>query len=144
MDTEVGRSIAIMPRLRRWAKTAKQQTMVMYFAARDSRTPWVVRLLALVVAAYALSPIDLIPDFIPVLGYVDDLLVVPLGLLLVVRLLPPEVLAAARDQGRPCGRPARQLGHGIDHCKYLGHCADGLWSMDMADGENRKNTCELR
>ena len=96
MDTEVGRSIAIMARLRRWAKTAKQQTMVMYFAARDSRTPWAVRLLALAVAAYALSPIDLIPDFIPVLGYLDDIILVPLGLLLVVRLLPPEVLAAAR------------------------------------------------
>lgn len=61
----------------------------MYFAARDPRTPMPVRVLAILVAAYALSPIDLIPDFIPVIGYLDDLLIVPLGLALVVRLTPP-------------------------------------------------------
>jgi len=84
--------------LRAWAKTLKQQTLVVYFAARDPRTPWPVRLLALCVAAYALSPIDLIPDFIPVLGYLDDLVIVPLGLMLVLRLVPDEVMRAARAQ----------------------------------------------
>lgn len=84
--------------LRAWAKALKQQTLVVYFAARDPRTPWPVRLLALCVAAYALSPIDLIPDFIPVLGYLDDLILVPLGLVLVLRLVPPEVMEAAREQ----------------------------------------------
>ena len=72
--------------LKAWAKQIKQQTLTVYFAARDPRTPWAVRLLALLVAAYALSPIDLIPDFIPIIGYLDDLLIVPLGLALVVRL----------------------------------------------------------
>lgn len=90
----------IIASLRKWAKSLKQQTLVVYFAARDPRTPWPVRLLALVVAAYALSPIDLIPDFIPVLGYLDDLLLIPLGLALVVRLTPPEVLITAREQAR--------------------------------------------
>ncbi len=85
-----------MARLRSWAKALKQQTLVVYFAARDPRTPWLPRLLALGVAAYALSPIDLIPDFIPVLGYLDDLLIVPLGLLLVLRLIPVEVRASAQ------------------------------------------------
>lgn len=85
-----------MSRLRQWARGLKRQTLVVYFAARDARTPWFVRLLALGVAAYALSPIDLIPDFIPVLGYLDDLLIVPLGVLLVLRLVPADVLAAAR------------------------------------------------
>lgn len=66
--------------------------------ARDPRTPWPVRLLALFIAAYAISPIDLIPDFIPVLGYLDDLIIVPLGLLLVLRLVPPEITAAAREK----------------------------------------------
>ncbi len=84
--------------LRKWAKSLKQQTLVVYFAARDPRTPWFVRLLALAVAAYALSPIDLIPDFIPVLGYLDDLILVPLGLALVVRLTPPHVMASARER----------------------------------------------
>jgi uncharacterized membrane protein YkvA (DUF1232 family) len=85
-----------MSRLRKWARKLKQQTLVVYFAARDPRTPWPARLVALGVAAYALSPIDLIPDFIPVLGLLDDLVIVPLGLMLVLRLLPAEILAVAR------------------------------------------------
>ena len=85
-----------MSRFRRWARALKQQTLVVYFAARDPRTPWLARLLAVGVAAYALSPIDLIPDFIPVLGYLDDLLIVPLGVMLVLRMVPAEVLASSR------------------------------------------------
>jgi uncharacterized membrane protein YkvA (DUF1232 family) len=82
--------------LKAQARQLKQHTLTVYFAARDPRTPAYVRVLALLVAAYALSPIDLIPDFIPVIGYLDDLLIVPLGLALVVRLTPPEVLESAR------------------------------------------------
>ena len=81
---------------RKWARGLRRQTLVVYHAARDPRTPWYVRALAFAVAAYALSPIDLIPDFIPVLGYLDDLVVVPLGLMLVLRLTPREVLVASR------------------------------------------------
>ena len=97
--------------LKTWAGKLKQHTLTVYFAARDPRTPWLVRVLALLVAAYALSPIDLIPDFIPVLGYLDDLLLVPLGLALVVRLTPPDVLKSARVQAeqaaaRPISRSA--------------------------------------
>ena len=79
-----------------WARRIKRDVVAVWFAARDPRPPWLVRALALAVAAYALSPIDLIPDFVPVLGYLDDLLIVPVGVLLVIRLLPDEVLAAAR------------------------------------------------
>ncbi|MDH5539435.1 MAG: YkvA family protein [Rhizobacter sp.] len=81
---------------RDWARRIKRDVVAIWFAARDPATPMAVRVLAIIVAAYALSPIDLIPDFIPVLGYLDDLVLVPLGLLLVLRLLPPAVLAAAR------------------------------------------------
>lgn len=82
-----------------------------WLAARDPRTPWFAKALALAVAAYAVSPIDLIPDFIPVLGYLDDLLIVPLGILLVVRLIPPEVMkehreTAAHATERPVSRLA--------------------------------------
>lgn len=92
--------------LKVWARQVKQQTLTVYFAARDPRTPWAVRLLALLVAAYALSPIDLIPDFIPIIGYLDDLLIVPLGLALVVRLTPPEVIQSSREQAaRFAGQP---------------------------------------
>ena len=86
----------MFPSLKAQARQLKQHTLTVYYAARDPRTPAYVRVLALLVAAYALSPIDLIPDFIPVIGYLDDLLIVPLGLALVVRLTPPDVLEAAR------------------------------------------------
>jgi uncharacterized membrane protein YkvA (DUF1232 family) len=72
--------------LRLWAKTVERDVIALWLAARDSRTPWYAKLIAAAVAAYALSPIDLIPDFIPVLGYLDDLIIVPLGILLVLKL----------------------------------------------------------
>lgn len=86
--------------LKAQAKQLKQHTLTVYFAARDPRTPILVRALAVLVAAYALSPIDLIPDFIPVIGYLDDLILIPLGLALVVRLTPPEVMESARVQAQ--------------------------------------------
>lgn len=83
-------------------------------ASRDPRTPWFAKALALGVAAYAVSPIDLIPDFIPVLGYVDDIIIVPLGIWLVVRLIPPAVMnehreTAAKATERPVSRMAAGL-----------------------------------
>lgn len=98
-----------MSRLRNWARAVKRQTLVVWFAARDPRTPWFPRLLALAVAAYALSPIDLIPDFVPVLGYLDDVILVPLGAWLVLRMVPAEVIAdsqakAAAVAERPVSR----------------------------------------
>lgn len=74
--------------------------MVLWLAARDDRVPWFAKALAGLVAAYALSPIDLIPDFIPVIGYLDDLVLVPLGILLVIRLIPQAVLADLREQAK--------------------------------------------
>lgn len=98
-----------MPILASWkakARQLKQHAMTVYFAARDPRMPLLVRGLALLVAAYAMSPIDLIPDFIPVLGYLDDLLLIPLGVALVVRFTPPEVLESARAQAQQAeGKP---------------------------------------
>lgn len=87
-----------LARLKNWAQRLKRNVVTVYFAARDPETPLGVRVLAGLVAAYALSPIDLIPDFIPVLGYLDDLIIVPIGLLLVLRMIPEEVLARSRVQ----------------------------------------------
>ena len=89
----------------------KRQALTVWFAARDPRLPWAVRVLALAVAAYAFSPIDLIPDFIPVLGLLDDLLLVPLGVALVLKLAPDDVVDAARSKAdvaaeRPVSRAA--------------------------------------
>jgi uncharacterized membrane protein YkvA (DUF1232 family) len=75
-----------------------------YLAARDARVPWYARVLALLVAAYALSPIDLIPDFIPVLGYLDDVLLVPLGIWLTIRLIPTALMAELRAAAAQAGR----------------------------------------
>ena len=82
--------------VRAWARGLKRDVHAVYLAARDPRAPWYARAAAMLVAAYALSPIDLIPDFIPILGYLDDLLIVPLGIFLVVRLIPADVLEEHR------------------------------------------------
>lgn len=103
-----------------WARRIKRDVVAVYFAARDPDTPWAVRILALAVAAYALSPIDLIPDFIPVLGYLDDLLFVPLGLLIVVRLLPPHVLASSREKAAAVlNRPRSKVAAAVIVCIWL-------------------------
>lgn len=84
--------------LKTWARRVKRDGITLWFAGRHPRTPWYAKALGLFVVAYALSPIDLIPDFIPVLGYVDDVLLLPALIWLTVRLLPPDVLTACRQQ----------------------------------------------
>lgn len=101
----------MLARLKSWARTIKQDVIALYFAAQDPRVSWHAKAVALAVAGYALSPIDLIPDFIPVLGYLDDLVIVPLGILLAVRLIPREILdehraTAAKTLERPRSRAA--------------------------------------
>lgn len=98
-------------RLRHWARQLTRDLYAVYLASRDPRVPWYTKALALLVAASALSPIDLIPDFIPVLGYLDDVLLFPLGIWLVIRLLPPALMAefraaAAQDERLPANRKA--------------------------------------
>lgn len=97
--------------LRAWAKGLKRDVVALWLAARDPRVPWYAKALAGLVAAYALSPIDLIPDVIPVLGYLDDLILIPLGIAAVLRLIPREVMQDLRGQAdtlleRPRSRAA--------------------------------------
>ena len=96
-------------RLRDWARTIGRDAIALWIAARDPRTPLAAKVVAASVAAYAFSPIDLIPDFIPVLGYLDDAILLPLGILLAIRLIPTPLIqefreAAARRQDRPVSR----------------------------------------
>ena len=91
----------------------KRETYAMYLVARHPQTPWYVKLFVAGVVAYAFSPIDLIPDFIPVLGYLDDLILIPLGIAMAIRLTPPEILAECRAKaqeviadGKPVSRVA--------------------------------------
>lgn len=84
--------------LRIWAKRIKRDGVTLWFAGKNPRTPWYAKALGLFVVAYALSPIDLIPDFIPVLGYVDDVILLPVLIWLTIKLLPHDVLAECRTQ----------------------------------------------
>ncbi|MGQ0510809.1 MAG: YkvA family protein [Betaproteobacteria bacterium] len=90
------RKLSIREYLKAKADSLKQETLALYHAARDPRTPLAAKILAGMVVAYAVSPIDLIPDFIPVLGFLDDLVLVPLGIIVCLRMIPPEVMADAR------------------------------------------------
>jgi uncharacterized membrane protein YkvA (DUF1232 family) len=100
----------LFQQLQGWARALKRDVLALYLAARDPRVPWYAKFVAACVAAYALSPIDLIPDFIPVLGYLDDIILVPLGIALAIRLIPPTLLeehragASARIGQRPVSR----------------------------------------
>jgi uncharacterized membrane protein YkvA (DUF1232 family) len=105
--------------INRWkqkARSLKRETYALYLATRDPRVPWYAKLLAVCVVGYAFSPIDLIPDYIPVLGYVDDLLLVPLGIALVLKMIPREVMAECREksesvmaQGKPTNWVAAEI-----------------------------------
>ena len=94
------------------ARRLKAETVVLYLAARDPRTPWHAKLLVAGIVAYALSPIDLIPDFIPILGYLDDLVLIPAGLYLAIKLVPDGVLIDCRAQAKKLvqeGKPVSRL-----------------------------------
>ena len=105
---------------RKRARALRRETYVYYLAARDPRTPWLARAVALITVAYAVSPLDLIPDVIPVVGYLDDLLIVPAGLMLARRLIPPEVIEAHRDAvGDSVGAGISRLGLAIVVATWL-------------------------
>jgi len=86
----------LIDQLKQKAKHLKRETKALYFAFRDPRTPWYARAFSALVVAYLFSPIDLIPDFIPILGYLDDLILIPLGIHLALKMIPSEVMADAR------------------------------------------------
>jgi uncharacterized membrane protein YkvA (DUF1232 family) len=101
----------LLTNAKQWAKTLKRDIVALWIAARDPRVPIYAKLVASAVAAYALSPIDLIPDFVPVLGYLDDLLIVPLGIMLAIRLMPAPLMAEFRAEAtRRAERPVSRAG----------------------------------
>jgi uncharacterized membrane protein YkvA (DUF1232 family) len=126
----------MLGRLKLWARAIRRDIHALWLAARDPRTPWYAKALVFVIAAYALSPIDLIPDFIPVLGQLDELLLLPPAILLAVRLVPPRVMeehraAAARAQGRPSSRAGAALIVALWLAAAVGM---GLWLWPRAAG----------
>ena len=82
-----------MEKIKAWAKNLKRQLFILYFAYRDERIPWYVKLFTACIVAYAFSPIDLIPDFIPILGYLDDVIILPLGIMFALKMIPKDVIS---------------------------------------------------
>lgn len=106
----------MIDKLKKRARHLKAETYALYLAARDPRTPWYAKLLVAGIVAYAFSPIDLIPDFVPVLGYLDDLIIVPLGIALALRLVPSPVLADCRAQAQTrleSSKPVSRVAAGV-------------------------------
>jgi uncharacterized membrane protein YkvA (DUF1232 family) len=116
-----------------WAQDLKRDTIALYLAARDPRTPWYAKAIAAIVVAYALSPIDLIPDFIPVLGYLDDLLIVPIGLWIAIRLVPEDVLEDCRARaGHIAQRPTSRSAAMVVILLWAGIAALAGWAVLQA------------
>ena len=110
-------------RLRSWAHLVLRDGLALYIAARDPRTPWFAKLLALLVAAYALSPIDLIPDAIPVLGFLDEIILLPIAIALIARLIPSEIMAESRTAAeRMVQKPRSKAGAAI---------IIGIWALAL-------------
>jgi uncharacterized membrane protein YkvA (DUF1232 family) len=95
---------------KQWARKLKRDVVALWIAARDPRVPWYAKATAGAVAAYALSPVDLIPDFIPIIGYLDDLLIVPVGIMLAVKLVPADLMQEFREQAMRREKPVSKVG----------------------------------
>jgi uncharacterized membrane protein YkvA (DUF1232 family) len=121
--------VTLFQRLKQWARSVKRDVLALYLAARDPRVPWPAKLLAACVAAYARSPIDLIPDFVPVLGYLDDVILVPLGILLATRLVPPAVMRELRAEAerRFATRPASRVAAIVIVLLWIALAALAVW-----------------
>jgi uncharacterized membrane protein YkvA (DUF1232 family) len=117
------------------ARMLKRETYAVYLACRDPRVPWYGRLLAACVVGYAFSPIDLIPDFIPVLGYLDDLILIPLGIALLLKVIPSEVMAECRERAAIAmvgGKPKNWIAAGIIVAIWFSLAALGIFLMTRA------------
>ena len=116
--------------LKAWARRLKRDVVALWLAARDPRVLWYVKALAGAVAAYALSPIDLIPDFIPVFGYLDDLIIVPAGIWLAVRMIPQPLLAELRRQAeRKVERPASYVAASVIAAVWIAATVGLTWLL---------------
>lgn len=125
----------MIAKLKQHSHALKGETLAVLIASRDPRLPWYVKVFLGLVVAYSFSPIDLIPDFVPVLGYLDDLILVPLGVALALRMIPAEVMADSRrlaDERLSQGRPISRLGAGMVIAIWLVVFAALVWSVVRA------------
>jgi uncharacterized membrane protein YkvA (DUF1232 family) len=128
---------SIFGRLRQWARATRRDLVPLSLAVRDPRVPWYAKVVAACVAAYALSPIDLIPDFVPVLGYLDDVVIVPLGILLALKLVPADLMADLRAEAerRLDTPPVNRVGAAVTAAIWLAAAtAVSWWLADLIRG----------
>jgi uncharacterized membrane protein YkvA (DUF1232 family) len=125
--------VSSIGRLKQWARRLKVEVYALYLAYKDPRVPWYARAFAAVVVGYAFSPIDLIPDPIPVLGYLDDLVIVPLGIALAIRMVPPLVLAECREEARGAkDRPVSRAAAVVVVAVWVALAALAVWFVALA------------
>jgi uncharacterized membrane protein YkvA (DUF1232 family) len=118
----------MLARLREWARSIKREVVSLWIAARDPRTPWYAKAFAALIAAYALSPIDLIPDFIPIVGYLDELILLPLAIKLAVALIPEPLMAEfCAEALRREHQPTSRAGAAVVVALWLAAAALLLW-----------------
>jgi uncharacterized membrane protein YkvA (DUF1232 family) len=130
MESRTAEEKKMLNKAKTWAKALKRDIVALWIAARDRRVPVMAKVVAGAVAAYALSPIDLIPDFIPVLGYLDDLLLVPLGILAAIRLIPRDLMAEFRQQATlRVERPVSRAGLAVILAIWLACIIFFAWSL---------------
>ena len=112
-------------KIKEWARELKNNVMAMYFAMRHPETPAYAKVFAAIIVGYALSPIDLIPDFIPILGYLDEVILLPLCITLAIKMVPPQVLEACREEAKNNPQPAKPV-------MWVGACVIVmLWMMAL-------------
>ena len=128
---------SLWQKLRQWARDLKRQLMTLWFCSKNPGTPLVAKVSAIAVVAYAFSPIDLIPDFIPILGYLDDVIIVPIGIYITLQLVPENVLAESRTQAEAWfagnhGRPKSYFVAFLFVCVWVA-AAWWLWESSSTD-----------
>ena len=125
--------MSLVERLKRWARRLKVEVHALYLAYKDPRVPWYARAFAAVVVGYAFSPIDLIPDPIPILGYLDDLVLIPLGVALAIRMIPPHVLTECREEARQAkDMPVNRVAAVVVVAVWVALAALAVWFLARA------------
>ena len=117
----------VIEHLKAWARNLKRDVIALWLAARDPRVPWYAKVLSAAVAAYALSPIDLIPDFIPIFGYLDDRVIVPAGILVAIKLIPGPIMADLRANALDQRKPTSKAGLAAVVLIWLASAAIIVW-----------------
>lgn len=117
-------------RLNNWARAIRRDVVALYIAGRDPRVPWHVKAAAIAIAAYALSPIDLIPDFIPVLGYLDEVILLPVAIALVIRMIPDPLMVEFREEAqRRSERPVSRMAAAAIIALWIAAAGFLLWAL---------------